>query len=88
MFAFEGSGERQGRLGEVQREDAHVSVEAILGDLQGPAAGTRHQLLLLQDQDVVGLLAGLEGGGGQRSRGQRVCYKQLIFMQTLLWDHL
>lgn len=71
-FAFEGGRERQGRLEEVQGEDAHVAVEAVFGDLQGPASGTRHQLLLLQNQDVVRLLAGLVSewwGGGGLSEG-------------------
>lgn len=66
VLALNGSGEGQRRLDEIQREDSHVSVEAVLGHLQGPAAGARHQLLLLQDQDVVGFLAGLEGGQGSR----------------------
>lgn len=61
MFSFDGSGKSQRRLDEVQREDAHVSIKAVLGHLQGSAARTRHQLLFLQYEDVVGLLAGLEG---------------------------
>lgn len=57
-FGRRGEGER--RLDEVQREDAHVAVEAVLGHLQRAPPGAAHQLLLLQDEDVVGLLAGLQ----------------------------
>lgn len=61
VFSSDGGWKSERRLDEFQREDPHVSVEAVLGDLQGSAAWRRHQLLLLQDEDVVGLLAGLDG---------------------------
>ncbi|KAA8581305.1 hypothetical protein FQN60_002886 [Etheostoma spectabile] len=61
VLALDGSCKSERRLDEIQRENAHVSVETVLGDLQGPAAGARHQLLLLQNEDVVGFLAGLGG---------------------------
>lgn len=60
VLAFDGRWEGERRFDEIQREDAHVAVEAVLGHLQRPATRTRHQLLLLEDEDVVGFLAGLE----------------------------
>lgn len=75
VLALEGSRESEWWLDEIQREDAHVSVEAVLCHLQGPAAGTRHQLLLLQDEDVVGFLAGLERVKGWDASGYNVFSK-------------
>lgn len=60
VLALDGGRERERRFDEIQREDAHISIEAVLCHLQRSTTGTRHQLLLLQDDDVVGFLAGLE----------------------------
>lgn len=60
VLALDGRWERERWFDEIQREDAHISIEAVLSHLQRSTAGTRHQLLLLQDENVVGFLAGLE----------------------------
>ncbi|KAG7222293.1 hypothetical protein INR49_027297, partial [Caranx melampygus] len=68
VFAFYRRCEGERGLDEVQREDAHVSIKAVLCHLQRPAAGTRHQLLLLQNEDVVGFLTRLEGSEHGRTK--------------------
>lgn len=64
-FAVGGEGERG--LAELQWEDAYIAIEAVLGHLQVALPGTRRELAVLQDEDVVGLLAGL--GEENISRG-------------------
>lgn len=59
LLALHWGWESKWRLVELQRENPHIPIEAVLGHLQRSASGTGNKLFLLKDQYIVGLLTGL-----------------------------
>lgn len=70
-FALWRNGESERVLVELKWEDSHISIKAVLGNLQIPFSWASYQFPVLQDQNVVCFLACLEIGGRKRKAGVR-----------------